>query len=410
MFRDIALLNSLHIPAYRLLWLSVLFSSMYLNIQSVLVSWLVLQTTGSSLLLGLIMALNFAPRVFGAISGTVADRMDRRRLLILTNSAQLAFSVIMGVLVAGGQIQFWHIAVIVFLCSSLNTFTWPTQSAYAIDLVGRANTTNATSLNQFASLVAGTVGPALVGAFVGSLGMGFFFFLDAAFFALTVISLALIRKGNEVQPGEKAGQRSEQQSVLQGMAEGFRFSWAHKAVLGGELVVLITDFFVWPCIWTITPIFSTEVLKLDASALGWLTAAYQAGGFLSSLVLASREPRHKGTILYASQILWGAGWLLFANVPVFQVSIIAEAIVGASSALAMTLSTIILLMNTEPRIRGRVMGIQILTVASQSPGSILAGSLSQSLGAGMAINVEAIGFILTTIAMMQAIPRLRKAE
>ncbi len=407
---NIKLLSSLRIPAYRLLWMSVFFSGVCWNVQNVLVSWLVLNTTGSSVLLGLVMALNFAPQVFGAIAGTAADRMDKRKLLLLVNAAQVAFSVTMGTLIIGGQIQFWHIAAIVFVSSSLNAFSQPTQSAYAIDLVGKANTTNAVSLLQLSMFVAGTLGPSLIGAFVGPLGVGFFFFLNATLFSLTILSLLFIKNGSRAQTIEEIGQDSKQESVLQGMAEGFRYSWRHPPVLGGELVVFITNIFVWPCIWTMTPVFSTEVLHLDASGLGWLTAANQMGGFLANIVLASREPRHKGTILYVSSLLWGAGWLLFANVPVFQASIVSEAIVGAASSFTMTLAMIIILMNAEPRIRGRVMGIQTLTVASQSPGSILAGSLAQSLGAGMAINVEAVGFMLTTVGLMQLIPGLRKAE
>ena len=410
MVKDVGLFSSLHIPAYRLLWTSVFFVSLCWNIQSVLVSWLVLKTTGSSLMLGLVMALNFAPQAFGAISGTVADRVDKRQMLLLVSAAQVAFSATLGFLVIGGQIQFWQIAVIVFISSTLSSFSQPAQFAYTIDLVGKANTTNAVSLNQLSMFVAGTVGPSLIGAFFESFGMGFFFFLNAAFFSLTILPLLLIRKGEVIQTADETSQGHESQSVIQGIAEGFRFSWKHRIVLGGELVVLITNIFVWPCVWTMTPIFSTDVLGLDASGLGWLTAVNQLGGFLANIVLASREPRHKGSILFVSSFLWGAGWLLFANVPLFPISLASELIVGAASSFTMTLATIVLLMNSEPRVRGRVMGIQTLTVASQSPGSILAGSLAQSLGARMAINVEAVGFIMSMVVLMKVIPEIRKAE
>ncbi len=377
------------------------------NIQNVLVSWLILTATGSSFLLGIANTLNFAPRVLGIISGTLADRMDRRKLLITINAANILFSFIMGSLVLGGEIQFWHIALIVLIGSALGAFSQPTQTSYAMDLAGKENITNAVALDSIGVFITGIIGPSLVGAFVNVIGVGIFFYFNALLYAAAMALLVTIRRA----PSEAKDQDPETRSnVLDDIKEGFSFSWNNKTVFGGQMIYLVTNLYMWPCVWTLVPIFAYNELHLDASGLGWLTAMNRLGGTVANIVLAAKEPKRKGQMLFVSFMGWGVAWLLFSMVKWMPVSMASMFILGLVGSFTMTLGSILLLANTAPEMRGRVTGVQTLAISSQAPGSLIAGTLAQNLGGTMAINLEAILFIGSMLAAVKIAPTLRKAE
>jgi MFS family permease len=376
------------------------------NVQNVLVSWLVLEMTDSSFLLGMIMALTFAPRVLGVISGTITDRVDKRRLLMMVNSVQIVSSIFLGSLILGGEIQFWHIALIVVVNSTLTSFSMPAQQAYTVDLVGVGNTTNAISVINMSMFIAGMVGPSLVGMLVNLIGVGAFFYINALFFGVAATLVFGIKHYQSELPSRTI---LSSRSVLGDIIEGFRYSWLNKVVFGGQLVFVITNLFMWPCWLTLIPVFVRGVLQLDAAGLGWLTAANRLGGFVVSVTLASRDPQRKGRMLLLASLAWGGIWLVFSAISWFPISVAMLFAMGITSALTMTMASVVLLLYADSEVRGRVMGLQTLAITSQSPGNLIVGALAESVGVINAIIIEAIFFIGTMLTLMRLVPALRQA-
>ncbi len=407
MLENLTLFNSLRNRGYRLLWGGLSFSFLGESVYTVLVSWLTLDLTGSSLLLGVIMALNFTPQMLGIFSGVVADRMSKRKLMMTVDMARVVFSFAMGSLIIGGNIQFWQIALIVLAKSTLSTLNMPAQSAYTIELVGKDNITNAISLNRLSQFVMGIIGPSLVGAFVNTSGIGPFFYFNAVCMGLTVILVAMTKEPKTDEAIRLSIPR--QRSISRDIVEGLKFSWHNKPIFASQMIYFVTNIYMWPCIWTLNPIFTKEVLKLDASGLGWLTAANRIGGFVTNLVLASKEPKGKGRLVFITSLLWGIVWLPFSAIVWMPVSVISQLIMGFVSSFTMTLASVILLIHADPSMRGRIMGIETLCISSQGPGSLLAGALAQSVGVVTAINIESIFFILTMIGLAKLVPALYKA-
>jgi hypothetical protein len=376
------------------------------NVQNVLVSWLVLEITDSPAMLGTIMAITFIPRLLGIISGTITDRIDKRRLLMIVNGIQAGSSVVLGSLIIGGSIQMWHIALIVLVNSTLNSFSMPAQQAYTVDVVGMRNTTNATSLTNMSMFMAGMIGPGLVGALVNVIGFGAFFYVNALCFSIATFLVFCIRR---YQPTVPRPASQDAPSVREDIMEGFRYSWHNRAVFGGHLVFVITNLFMWPCALTMIPVFTREVLRLDAAGLGWLTVANRLGGLTMNTILASIDPHRKGRLLVFTTVLWGSTWLGIVAVQWLPVTILLLFLLGVASSLTMTIATIILLTYARSDVRGRVMGIQTLAITTQSPGNLLVGALAEQIGVVYAINLEAILFMASLFAALWWIPELRRA-
>ncbi|MHA2406660.1 MAG: MFS transporter [Candidatus Hermodarchaeia archaeon] len=400
-----SLFNSLQFPAYRCLLGSLFLGFMCWNVQTVLVSWLVLETTDSPTMLGLIMAITFAPRILGVISGTITDRIDKRWLLMVVNSIQTGSSIALGSLILGGDVQLWHVALIVLVNGTLNTFSMPTQQAFTVDLVGMRNTTNATSLTNMSMFIAGMIGPSLVGAFVNVIGFGMFFYINAICFGFATVLVIQIKR---YQPSSSPQPTPLARSIRHDIVEGFRYSWRNRTVFGGIMVFIMTNLFMWPCAVTSIPVFTRDVLRLDAVGLGWLTAANRLGGFTMNAIIASYNPRRKGRLLIVASMIWGGAWLGFAAVPWLPVSIVLLFTLGVTSSLTMTIATVILLTYARSDVRGRVMGIQTLSIAMMSPGSLIVGVLAETVGVILTISIVALMFIVAMVITIWRVSELRR--
>jgi MFS family permease len=348
------------------------------------------------------MAIRFGPQVLGAISGLAADRIDRRILLIIIQLARVVSSIVMGTLVLGGQIQFWHIVIISLLESLIGTFMMPAQSALTMDIVGETDITNASALQRISMTLSGIVGPSLVGALVNQIGIGPFFYFNAAVLALSTIPLLMIR-------GVSRKHTTGEKTILRDFIEGFKYTWNNKGVLGGQMVILITNLYMWPCLWTLLPIFARNALNVGAAGLGWLSAANRLGGFIATVSVAHLgDLKSKGRITFISSLIWGGAWILMAILGSYPLSLLCLLFSGIASSLTMMLSQILILINSSPEFRGRVLGIRTLTVFPQSPLSIVAGALAESTGISITVMVEGVLFIITMIITAKLLPTLIK--
>ncbi len=404
MLRNARFFSSLQHRDFRLLWSDMVLSSICTSTEDVLLAWLVMELASSSWLFGVVMSLRFAPRIIGPMSGLLADRVDRRKLLIVFKAVQIAVSVVLGSLLIFGQIQLWHIVVIILVQNTVLTFNMPAQTAITVDVVGTENITNAAALERLSYTVSGLFGQSLVGAFVNQIGVGTFYYLNAAIYAASLVSLCMIRKA----PSTLTMSRER---ALSGMVEGFRYSLKNKPVLTGQIIVFTTNLFPIACGRTLMWIYAKNVLNLDASGLGWLSAGSTLGSFAASAIIAQLgNIEGKGKIVAISGVMWGVGWLLFSMSNSFALAVISLIITSISSIFTLMLAEVILMVYSEPNMRGRVTGFRQLAISSQFPGSIIAGAMAETLGNPAAVGLEGAFFIVTMLATMKLIPSLLKTK
>src|SRR5579872_5307481 len=249
--------------------------------QNVALSWLVYKMTRSPLLLGLVGFAGQAPIFFLAtVGGAVADRRQRRELLVLTQTVSMLLAFALAGLELGGVARVWEIFVLAAALGSVNAFDIPTRQSFVVEMVGREDLGNAIALNSIMFNAARTLGPAVAGVVVAAIGEGWCFFANGLSFVAVIVSLLMIRVARRPIAAPPA-------QALAHAAEGFRFVWNTRAVRS-VLLLLATTSLVGMPYTVLMPIFADRVLHSGARALGLLMGASGVGALLGGLALASR--------------------------------------------------------------------------------------------------------------------------
>ena len=229
--------------------------------QAVAQAWLVLQLTSSPFKLGLISTLQFSPvLLFAVVTGAVADRLPKRRLLVITQTTLACQALLLGALVATGLVEYWHVAVLGLLLGFANVFDQPARQSYVMDLVGKDDVASAVALNSAAFNAARIVGPAVAGVVIGRFGVVPAFFVNSASFLAVIVTLARLES-----PGRPA--REARASMREEIAEGLRYASRTPRLLLALALVLIVSLCVFNFTVYVPLLFVTGYagLKLMAS-------------------------------------------------------------------------------------------------------------------------------------------------
>ncbi len=249
--------------------------------QSVAQSWLVYRLTGSVVLLGLIgFASQIPVFLLAPIGGLAADRYNRRRILIITQTSAMIFAFILAILTLTGTVQVWHLFVITACFGIANAFDIPTRQAFAVDMVGREDLINAIALNSSMFNGARIVGPAIAGLLVAAVGEGWCFFGNAISYIAVITGLLMMKINIVIRP--KVG------SAISNIKEGFGFVLKTKPILALLLLLGLVSLMGMPFA-VLMPIFADKILGGDSSTLGYLMGASGIGALIAALVLASRK-------------------------------------------------------------------------------------------------------------------------
>lgn len=364
---------------FRLLWISLIVSSVGTWMQIVAQSLLILQIThGSALALGIVaLAQSSSFFLFALIGGSVADRVDKRRFLLLTQSLSMGLAFLYGVLTLTGVIQVWMIVLLAFCSGSVLSFDQPTRSSLIPMLVSRQDLMNALSLQSTVFNGAAVVGPALAGIAIGALASagyalgltgslngyaGNFLLNGVSYFGvLFVLYLIRVPREAEEQGTEKRGPMLE---AIRAALGAVRRDPALPWVLSGYGALL----FFGPSNTLILPIFATQILHLNAFQLGLLFSAAGLGTLVGALIVASLgDFKYKGLLLLISFFLWTGALVVFAISSLLWLSLLALFVFGmAQNGVGATVITLAQL-RVEPRMRGRVMSLTTLLVMGVRP-------------------------------------------
>jgi MFS family permease len=379
---------------YRLLWFGAFTSTTGTWMQTVAQSWLVFSLTGSAFLLGVDGFLAASPMLlFSLIGGVLADRVEKRRLMLVSQLLQMTFAFVLAALVALGRVEIWHVFVLSFLTGTAQAFSGPAYVSLLPTLVRKEDVPNAVALNSMQFNLARVIGPVLAGfAFVG-LGAAACFALNGLSFVAVIAALLLMGGGSlaAVAPAKR-------ESVLHEMKAGFAFVTESRALRQLCLLGFAGTFFGGPIV-TMLPVVARDVFASGPRTYSWLLAAYGIGSVAGAIFTASiGSGPHKGRLGLAMQIAFSAVLLLFAISAWVPASLALAFVAGACSVGAISMYSSLVQLTTTDAMRGRVMSIFMLAFRGGMPlGALLSGFVAQqvSVQAALALNAVLLGVITT---------------
>jgi MFS family permease len=395
--------SALKIKEFRIYWLGMFISLIGTWIQIVAQSWLVFQLTNSAFLLGLVGFLGTIPLfLLSLFGGVVADRMDKRAILIFTQSAFMVLAFILAILTQARLITPLQIMLIAVLNGVVMAFDMPSRQAVVVDLVGKKYLLNAIALNSIAFNSSRIIGPALAGILVAVIGMSGCFYINGISFLAAIIALLLIRINSYSKNGKN-------NAVLKDLKDGLEFIKNNRIIL--VLVSMVGIVSLFGISYTILmPIFADTVLKVGAKGLGVLMSSMGLGALIAALILARLgDFKFKGRLLIFSSVLFSFSLILFSVSKIYLLSLVALIFVGGSSVLAMVLINTILQTIVEDEYRGRVMSVFMLTFAGFMPfGNLIAGVLAQAWGVSLTVMIGGIICAIFFIVINILYPRIRE--
>lgn len=373
--RRVQTFRALRYRNFRLLWISLVVSSVGTWLQIVSQSLLVLRITHNSpLALGVVSLAQAASFfIFAFIGGSIADQSDKRRFLLITQSLSMILAFILGLLTITGAIQVWMIVILAFCSGTVLSFDQPARSSLVPTLVPREDLMNAVSLQSTVFNGAAFVGPTLAGVLIevfSHTNAQNSLFPYAANFILNGISflgvlfvLYLLQLPKEATE-QSTAKRGPLLASIKASLETVRRDAALPWVLSGYGALL----FFGPSNTLILPIFGTQILHLNAAQLGLLFSAAGLGTIIGALAVASLgDFRHKGALLLFSFLLWTATLLVFALSHIFWLSLLTLLLFGIAQNGVGATTTTLLQMRVPPQMRGRVMSLNTLLIMGVRP-------------------------------------------
>ncbi|HEX2195117.1 MAG TPA: MFS transporter [Candidatus Limnocylindria bacterium] len=346
--------------------------------QSVSQPWLVLLLGGSPIQLGTVLALQYAPALFLApLGGVLADRVDKRRALMVANAVASLEAVVLFSLTVTGVVEIWHVMVLASVLGVVNAVEMPLRQAFSAELVPRRDLANAIALNSATFNLARILGPAIAGLTLAIFGPAFNFALNAVSYLAVLAGLWLMRPG-ELLLRERP---DEPGSVRSSLAEGLRYARRTPSVLWP--LVLLGGFAIFGMNFqTLLPLYARDTLGLGAEGYGALFASMGAGSLVGSLTLAfvgSRRP-------LAALIMGGAVFFLVFEVALGLVRVPLAAfplmvVLGLSSMLMVNSINVMIQGSVADELRGRVMSLYVTVFAGSAPiGGFFAGVVAELWG------------------------------
>jgi MFS family permease len=392
--------RSLRIHNYRLFFFSQVVSMSGTWMQSVAQSWLVLQLSGSSLDLGITVGLQFGPvLVLGAWAGALADRVDKRRLLMVTQSVAAVLALILGVLTATDVVTVWMIWVLAGLTGAAVALDMPSRQSFVYEMVGPDDLANAVGLNAVIINSSRIIGPAIGGVLIAGVGVAPCFFLNAASFIAVIVALGMMRVA-ELQRSKPVRRQPGQ------VRAGLRYVWRTPALRVPLVMMAVVSTLAYNYS-VVLPLLTKEEFGRGGGSYGALSAAMGVGALAGALLMASRA-RPSRRLLVVATFAFGAVTLALAAVPGYLAALLLLVPLGVAGVLFVSSTNSLLQLNADGAMRGRVMALWSVVFLGSTPiGGPLTGLLVRGFGVRWAIAVGGVAALLTAAG---AAVSLRRSE
>ncbi|HWD85627.1 MAG TPA: MFS transporter, partial [Solirubrobacteraceae bacterium] len=367
-------------------------------------SWLVLTLTHSATALGLIIALQTLPVLLLApYGGVIADRIDKRRLMIALQCAMGLQALTLGVLTVTGTVQLWEIGVLAAVLGLNNAFENPSRQSFMLELVGPEHLRNAVTLNSVMVNVARSFGPAVAGILIATVGVGVCFLVNAASFVAVVTSLTTIDRA-ALKPTIPSPRESGQ------LREGFRYVRSQRQLAVPLLMMAAVGCLTYEFQVSL-PVMASRGLHAGATGFGFMTAAMGIGAVAGGLVVAARGTTGLRPLVLAASG-FGVTMTLAALAPSLAFEIAALALAGAASISFMSTANSTLQLAAAPSMRGRVMALWFVAFQGSTPiGGPIVGLTMELGGARAGLGLGAVTcLVVAALGALALGGRLRRVR
>ena len=381
--------RALQHPNFRLYWTGQLVSLIGTWMQSVAQGWLMHRLTSSPFMLGLLASCQFAPvLVFSLWAGVIADRVDKRRLLLITQGLAMAQAVAMALVTSAGIVQPWMVLVLALIFGVFNAFDLPARQSFLVEMVGKEDLSNAIALNSAAFNAARVIGPAFAGILVALIGEQGCFWLNAVSYVAVLYSLWRIQVVRHIAAP------AEEQHVLHYLRDGARYVWRNHPIRNLLGLLGVTSGIGFQYL-VLLPVYTRDILHAGAGVYGMLVSAFGVGSLLSAVVMTRQLDRwdlRRNLLIGLSAA--GVGMAVFSWSRVLALTAAMGLLAGFGLILYVASTNTMLQHSVEDRYRGRVMSFYTLMLIGTAPlGSLLVGSVAQRFGAPVATSISAAALL-----------------
>jgi MFS family permease len=399
-FRPRQMVSSLRQRNYRLFFFGQLISVAGTWMQTVAQSFLVLDLTHSGTQLGLVTAARFLPMfLFGPLGGLMADRLDKQRVLYITQSLSGIIAGICAVLIATHSIELWMVYVLALALGGVNVFDNPARQSFISEMVSKDDLPNAVMLNSVSMNMARVFGAAAGGVIAAALGLALCYACNGLSFGAVVISLALMRR-SELFPARRVPRQKRQ------VREGLRYVRSTPELLVPLLLIAVIGTLAWEFQVSL-PLMASKVFHGGAATYGVMASIMGAGAVVGGLVAAAR-PRPRARALCLAAVGWGIAILAAAAAPNLATELVVMLFVGYGSITFNSYAKTTLQLAADPSMRGRVMALWALAWLGSTPiGGPIVGWVGEVAGARWSL---VVGGLPTLVCGLLALPALTKID
>ncbi len=397
---------SLYHRRFRLLWVSLIISVSGSRMQFTALLWHISTLSSEPIALGMVGLARIIPVIlFSLIGGAVADVVNRRTILFITQSVQTLTAATLGLLTLSGNIQLWHLYALTALEAVTFSFDLPARQSLTPNLVPAKDLPNAFSLQSIAFTVASIAGPVLGGIVLATPGLGqayTYLFNAVSYLAIIFALIAMGDVPQEHETGEGGGIN------LAAIAEGVRFIISRPIILSSMLLDFVATFF--SSATALLPLFTRQILHASEFEYGWLAAAEAIGAAVAAAIISQIDDiRPQGPILLGSVGIYGLATVLFGASSGFALAMFALMLVGVGDSVSTIIRNTIRQLLTPDYLRGRMTSVnQIFFMGGPQLGELEAGLAAQFFGVPFAIISGGIGCILGVTAIAKVWPSIAR--
>jgi MFS family permease len=400
--RRLMMFRSLYHRDFAIFWAGNFLSNIGTWMQYLALGWVILMISNSPFLLGLNGFLGQVPSlVFALPGGTIADRLNRRKLMLITQTSMMLLALLLAVLTSFRQITIHEILAISFLTGVASALNYPAYQALIPDLIPRDDLMNGIALNSAQFNMSRAIGPTAAGLALGALGAAACFYLNSISFLALIIALLIIT----IPPAQK----DEGSRFWGSMMEGFRYLNEHRIIIVLLTVPAFLSLLGLPFI-VLMPAVALNMIGVGASGLGLLMGGAGLGAVAAALFIAARgTPEHRGRLILTSATLFSLALIFLARAQTFWGAFFLLAVMGGTIVGALTLANTTLQMTTPPQLRGRVMALYYMAMSGLLPfGSLQAGAVAQAIGTRFALGFGGAVCLVYFLILQISLNRLRR--
>jgi predicted MFS family arabinose efflux permease len=390
---------------YRLWFLGQLASLIGTWMQTTAQGFLIFQLTHSPVALGYVTFASGIPAwLLMLYGGVIIDRVSRRTILIVTQTAMMVLAFILAVLAFSGIIQSWHILVLALLLGIANAFDAPARQAFVVDLIDREDLTNGIALNSTMFQTATAVGPAVAGLTYAAFGPAWCFTINGISFIAVIAALLCMHIPSKERHPLTA-------TAWQSMREGLGYALGQPVIRTVIGLIGVMGFFTTAYI-TLFPAWAVTVLHGDATVNGWLQSARGLGALLGALTISLLGRfEWKGRLLTIGSFFFPAALIVYALISSVPLALIALVAAGWGFLVLANLAGTLLQTLVPEALRGRVTGLYSLVAFGSMPlGGLAAGALAQDIGMPLTVILGALVLLLFSAGVMVFVPQLKQVE